>query len=649
VSATIFAPASTPPQSGAKATREQLLAVALDPSRLPSPPAVALQVVNAASRPACDPAEIVTILGTDAALCGKLLKAVNSCLYSLKQPVASVARAVQVLGLKTIRSLALGLSLPAVKANRGAASGMRDYWLASVGGAIIARELAVVTRRPGPEDDLVAGLLRDLGEVLLRQAFSALWDDHLARHAERIVDDPCGAEVESFGIDHADVSAELLRVWQLPADLVEPIRHHHGPVPASLSQPQRERAELLHFASQLVNLDAVAQRPDLLERLLATSRDRFGLPQQALVEFLKKVAPKIEEFAGVLNQDVGQCPNFAAVLAAGAVELANLTVERGRQRQSGTVLIGETNRSLPPATQSGGRTYAGTPLPAQAAPAPVPGARLPEFRLEFLEKLPEGGCRIGTHELRSLIGRGATGVVFKAFDPILSRTVAVKVLAPELAALPGARHRFAREARLASVQNENVVAIYAVRELREVPYLVMEFVDGGCLEARVQQHGSLPVLLVAAAAHQIAAGLAAAHVRGVVHGDLKPANVLLDAETGRAKVGDFGLVRVAEGAGGTPFYTAPEVAQGETATTHSDLFSLGCVLYVMATGRVPFPGQSVAEVFTAVTSAEPVLPRQLRPALPEWLETIILRLLSKDPAARPSAAAVAALFAEAVG
>ncbi|MBY0261169.1 MAG: HDOD domain-containing protein, partial [Phycisphaerales bacterium] len=100
----------------------------------------------------------------------------------------------------TVRSLALGLSLPAVKTGRVADQGTRDYWVKSVGGAIIARELAAHARRPCPDDDLVAGLLRDLGEVLLRQALPAAWDDHVARHGPRLVDDPCGAEVESFGI-----------------------------------------------------------------------------------------------------------------------------------------------------------------------------------------------------------------------------------------------------------------------------------------------------------------------------------------------------------------------------------------------------------------------------------------------------------------
>jgi serine/threonine protein kinase len=251
------------------------------------------------------------------------------------------------------------------------------------------------------------------------------------------------------------------------------------------------------------------------------------------------------------------------------------------------------------------------------------------------------------------------GVVFKAFEPSLQRHVALKMLAPELVASPDARQRFASEARVAaSIQNENVVGIYAVNEFAGISYLAMEYVDGGCLEARVQEHGPLPVLSLAATAKQIAAGLAAAHARNIVHRDIKPANILLEAETGKAKLTDFGLARVADDAKmtsdetliGTPFYMAPEIIMGHPATPLSDLFSLGGVLYLMATGRVPFPAQSVAAVFNAVTTTEPVPPRQLRASLPDWLDEAILRLLQKDPASRfPSAAVVANLFAEALG
>ncbi len=648
--------AQTPGESGGATgrDREALLAKILDPSRLPTPPAVALQIVDAASRPDADPGEVVRFLGLDPALCAKLLKAVNSCLYGLKQPVASAARAVQVLGLNTVRSLALGLSLPAVKPGKAADAGLREYWVSSVAGATIARELAVLTRRPGPDDDLVAGLLRDLGEVLLKQAFTDVWPRHLLCQADRLVVDPCGAEIESFGIDHADVSAELLRGWNLPDDLVEPIRHHHRPDRlAGAEKVRRDRAELLCFASQLAHLDQIAQKPDLLERLLATARDKFNLSQPALVEFLQRVAPKVDAFAGVLSQDIGQCPDFASILAAGATELVNLTVATSRDRLSGTIRTATTVRKPVVAT----RTQS---APTDVTPMPVAGlSKLPEFRPEFADKLPPGGCRLGTYELVELLGRGAMGVVFKAFEPSLSRHVAIKMLAPQLATSEGARQRFAREARIAAaIQHENVVAVYAVRESAGLTYLAMEYVRGSCLEARIEQHGPMPIPLHVATARQIAAGLAAAHAKGIIHRDIKPANILLETDSGRVKLTDFGLARVADDVRitadgaliGTPFFMAPEAIQGEPITPKSDLFSLGGVLYMMATGRQPFPGQSVATVFNAVCSRDPIPPRQHRANLPAWLDDLILRLLAKDPAQRPAdAAAVAEMLGRATG
>lgn len=639
---------NSPPKSrgsgSSTASREAVLAALLNTNRLPTPPAVALQIVNAASRPDCAPGEIVALLGTDPALCGKLLKAVNSCLYGLKQPVASVHRAVHVLGLNTVRSLALGLSLPAVKVGAGVALDLRDFWIASVSGAIMARELAALAKRPSPEDELVAGLLRDLGEVLLRQTFPGAWAEHCARHGDRARTDPCTAELESFGIDHADVSAELLAGWRLPDDTVSAVRHHHHPerVPAS-EAGCRERAELLHFVSQLAQLDLVAHDPLQLTRLLVTAENRYGLPHPALVSFLQRVAPKIEAFAGLLAQDVGQCPDFAAVLAAGATELVNLTVENSRKKLSGTVLIGATVRTPPVPPRA--------PAPSRPDATAYAGGG-PEFRPEFVAKLPENGCRLGEYEVTQTLGRGAMGVVFKAFEPSLRRHVAIKMLAAELAVSETARQRFAREARAAAaIQHDNVVAIYQVGEAAGLPYLAMEYVRGRCLESHIQQHGPMPIPLLVSASRQIAAGLAAAHAKGIVHRDVKPANILIEDETGRAKLTDFGLARAADDANltadgaliGTPFYMAPETINGEAATPASDLFSLGGVMYMMATGRVPFAGQTVPAVFNAVCASEPVPPARLRPNLPPWLGELIMRLLRKNPSERfPDGTAVVA-------
>lgn len=649
MSVTIIAPPSKSRGSIAvPPTREQALAAVLDPNRLPSPPAVALQIVNSASRPDCTPGEIIALLGMDPALCGKVLRAVNSCLYGLKQPVASVARAVQVLGLKTVRSLALGLSLPAVKVGQEAAKEMRDFWISSVSGAIIARELSARNKRPNPDDDLVAGLLRDLGEMLLRATYPDAWADHLDRHGDRIVSDPCGAERESFGIDHAEVSAELLASWGLPADVVEPVRHHHRPERlAAESRVLRERAEVLWLASSLAQLDSTAQVPSVLFRVLGEAETRFGLSRQALVDFLQRLVPKIEGFSSVLNQDVGQCPDFAAVLAAGAAELVNLTVQQNRDKISGTIVTNATVRARPNETTCASQSYferVEETKPAQ-----------PEFRSEFAANVPEGGFKLGDYEVKQLLGRGAMGVVFKAFEPKLEREVAIKILAPDLSTSENARKRFAREARAAAaIHHENVVAVYAVGETAGVPYLAMEFVRGASLESHVGRSGQLPLPQFISIARQLAAGLGAAHARHIVHRDVKPANILIEDETNRVKLTDFGLARAGDDATltadgtliGTPFFMAPEVISGSPATTASDVFSLGGVYYLMATGRLPFEGETVMSVLNAVATRAPMPIRQLRPDLPTWVEELIMRLMTKDPAARlRDATAVAAALA----
>ena len=616
------------------APREEVLAAVLDPSRLPTPPIVALQLVQAASRPDCSTKEIVGLLSRDPALCGKLLKAVNSCLYGLARPVASLERAVMLLGLNPLRSLALGLSLPAMRPVGINDRGLRDYWLQSVGGGIMARELAARTNPAGAEDDLVAGLLRDLGVVLLRQAYPAEWGAATADVDETLTD-PCGAEERLFGVSHAEVGAELLRGWNLPADLVEPIRHHHAPDRLEPDHPHAERAAALSLVGYLTRIDEVAQRPELLARVLADAEGRFGLDRDGLVGFLEGVVPKVKEFARVIDRDIGECPDFAAVLTAGSEELAHLAVESSLSR------IGADARPEPNRThRPGGATLVGFTGPGRSAERPN---RIPLFRPEFLDDWPAGGCRLDAFELRGVLGRGAMGVVFRAYEPSLDREVAVKMLAPELAAWPQARQRFAREARVAAaIRHENVVAIHAVKELGGWSYLAMEYVAGGSLQDLLDEDGPPPAAAVARYTRQLALGLAAAHARGIVHRDLKPANVLLEAATGRVKLSDFGLARVAGDAQlsrdgsliGTPLYMSPEQVCGKQATPRSDVFGLGGLVYALCTGRPPFPGEHVAAVLRAVTEDEPKPIGETRPDIPEWLDKVVMRMLRKNPAQR---------------
>ncbi len=246
--------------------------------------------------------------------------------------------------------------------------------------------------------------------------------------------------------------------------------------------------------------------------------------------------------------------------------------------------------------------------------------------------------RLGGYEILELIGRGGMGIVFKGRDRKLERLVAVKVLSPELASGATARKRFLREAQAAAaVTHEHVVTIHAVDEVDGTPFLVMEYIVGVSLEDRIQRSGHLRVEEILRIGMQAAAGLAAAHAQGLVHRDIKPSNILLENGVERVKITDFGLARVIHEAqstqtnvvAGTPQYMSPEQARGESVDHRSDLFSLGCVLYAMCVGRSPFRAETPTGAIHRVCEDTPRPIREINPDIPEWLVTIIDRLLEK--------------------
>jgi serine/threonine protein kinase len=252
------------------------------------------------------------------------------------------------------------------------------------------------------------------------------------------------------------------------------------------------------------------------------------------------------------------------------------------------------------------------------------------------------------------IGRGGMGEIFRATDTTLGRAVAVKVLAEGYAQDPSVRERFTREAlavaRLSG--NPNIVTIYDVGEHNERPFIVMEYLPGGSLEQKLRSEGAQSPRQALEWLEQAADALDAAHREGVVHRDVKPANLLLD-RYGHVHVADFGIASAA-GLGsltqtgtvlGTASYLSPEQAQGERTTAASDLYSLGIVAFELLTGRRPFEGDSVAaEAAAHVTGVVPPV-RELNPALPSELDAVFAKALAKDPAWRFGSAAefVAAL------
>jgi hypothetical protein len=254
--------------------------------------------------------------------------------------------------------------------------------------------------------------------------------------------------------------------------------------------------------------------------------------------------------------------------------------------------------------------------------------------------------QVGGYRVLGLLGEGGMGRVLRAEDPGLGRLVALKVMRGDLARDERARQRFLREARAATaLQHDNVVAVYQVGEEGGVPFLAMPLLAGETLEARLEREGRLPVAEVLRVGREAAEGLAAAHAAGLVHRDVKPANLWLEAPSGRVKVLDFGLVRPQAGGDGvtqpgallgTPAYMSPEQIDGGAVDARSDLFSLGCVLYRAATGKAAFEAATLTALLRAVAEHDPPAPHEVRAELPRGLSELILRLLCKSPAGRPA-------------
>ncbi|HEV3340250.1 MAG TPA: protein kinase [Pirellulales bacterium] len=268
-----------------------------------------------------------------------------------------------------------------------------------------------------------------------------------------------------------------------------------------------------------------------------------------------------------------------------------------------------------------------------------------DFAVEHLEPADDPTVlgRLGGYDVLEVLGHGGMGVVLKAFDRDLKRCVAIKTLAPHLAQSSLAKKRFAREAQAAAaVVHPHVLAIHHVQSGGRLPFLVMPLVAGESLAERLATQGLLELKEVLRIGMQAAAGLAAAHEQGLVHRDVKPANILLEKGVERAVLTDFGLARAADDVAltrwgtiaGTPQYMSPEQARGEPLDGRSDLFSLGCVLYEMATGVSPFRTDSVMATLRRLVDESPQPIASLNPELPPWFISIVDRLLEKDPARR---------------
>lgn len=251
--------------------------------------------------------------------------------------------------------------------------------------------------------------------------------------------------------------------------------------------------------------------------------------------------------------------------------------------------------------------------------------------------------KLGRYIIIEELGQGAMGVVYKAVDPLIDRTVAIKTINLDLSKdeLESFEKRFQREVQSAGKLNHpNIVTVYDVGRTEGVAYMAMEFLEGKELREILDSGVVLPVEKVVHIAAQICDGLAFAHEHGIIHRDVKPANVMV-IKNGMVKITDFGIAQVSSAsrtmAGmvmGSPKYMSPEQVVGQTVDGRSDIFSLGVVLYEMLTGKTPFVGDNISAIMYQILNEEPIPPKAFNQNIPDSLSHIILRALAKHPDAR---------------
>src|SRR3954451_5936103 len=256
------------------------------------------------------------------------------------------------------------------------------------------------------------------------------------------------------------------------------------------------------------------------------------------------------------------------------------------------------------------------------------------------------GSEFAGHRIDGIAGRGGMGVVYLATHLALNRRVALKLIAPDLAADEGFRTRFKQESMTAaSIDHPNVIPIYHAGEEEGQLYITMRYVDGTRLRALIAQRGKLDAATTALIVSQVAAALDAAHAHGLVHRDVKPANVLVESagDLEHALLTDFGLTKSLQSDTkvtktgtviGTFDYTAPEQLDARPVDARTDVYALGCVFFQTLTGRVPFPRDSLGATLFAHFEAAPPSVTALVPEAPAALDEVIATAMAKDPAAR---------------
>ena len=320
--------------------------------KLPSPPTLTLRVLEQANRPNGTLAEIGKIISLDPALCGKMLKLVNSSLFGLQRTVTSLERALNLLGLNHVRSLVLSLSLTSLRFKHASSARMKGYWKSSVTTAIACRELAALRKWRDPDSEMVAGLLCDLGTMLLQETFPEQYAKVAGSRA--FGRELCALEESGIGVDHAQAGAHFLSRWNLPDDLTQAIRYHHRPGEAP--EAVRQRAQLLSFAGAVADIHQGADKAILMAEIVAQAHEHYDLRNEQLFTFLDSLAPKVKEFADLIDVNLGPLESFSGLFARAAENLSQLAVEASLDSARAHEEKNQIEQNLRDATESLQRT-----------------------------------------------------------------------------------------------------------------------------------------------------------------------------------------------------------------------------------------------------------------------------------------------------
>lgn len=544
--------------------------------------------------------DLSKVVTSDPMLTATILRIVNSPYYGLSKRIDSISHALLILGIVNVKNILYreGLIQLLLTNDREIDKAMKRVWRHANLTSICAAHLHPLFGGLNQGSLFTMGLLHDIGKLLLLMMATSTGNDPTAPLPAGLKLD---GEDQLFGVNHAVVAGIALSEWGFSDLMVNVIANHHAPAYKSLDALKMDRTQspylfVLFIADQMAK--SIAAHEELAVELLHPSYHSMASREQlqALLEdkvFLSRIR-EADALAAPLSDD-----------------RLNSSAGLCRENDSGT------NRGRIPLGSAG--------LPPREDEATV------------ILSSSAAESTIGRYQILGLLGQGSMGVVYQGRDPLIQRTVAIKTLRyAEGNDLALSRSRFFREAEAAGgLSHPNIVTIYDVGEDRGSAYIAMEYLEGFDLSKYCAKEALLPRGEAIRIVREVALALDYAHRRGVVHRDVKPANIRISS-AGQVTVTDFGIARLVDLSGtqvgtilGTPNYMSPEQINGEAVDGRADLFSLGVVLYELLTGEKPFQGDDIATLMNRISGTEPAPLQDKVPGIPEELAAIVEKALRK--------------------